>query len=231
MLQKARDFFQFPLLTVLSGGLALEPSIRIIQWVSKCMRSLCLNAEKGGRSTFQEILCLNPAGLFRFKEEMGLLPLHNAEQSALLGEGEHDIHHSWGTTFSSPGANASLAAGGRLSAMLFRRLVPGILLPLAGLLTFFVVNKIEQAQLLMSDNDICHARSWPVIWLWHLEYGKKQSQLTRIYWITTLYHFLKNHVHGFKEFMLPRTTVHFKNYSPLECSLYLVKTGRDFNRR
>lgn len=58
-------------------------------------------------------------------------------------------------TFSSPVANGSLAAGGGLAAMLFRRLVPGMLSTLAGLLTFSVVKKIVLPQLLMSDYDIC----------------------------------------------------------------------------
>lgn len=35
---------------------------------------------------------------------------------------------------------------------------------------------------------------------------------------------LKNHVNGLKEFMLHGTIGQFKNYSPLECSLWLVKT-------
>lgn len=112
---------------------------------------------------------LEPSWTLSFQRGNEFASIAQSCQSALPGEQDRDIHHNWGVTFSSPGASARLAAGGRLSASLFRRLVPGILLPLAGLLTFCVVNRREQAQLVMSDNDICQARFWPVIWLWHLQ--------------------------------------------------------------
>lgn len=116
-------FFHFPLPTVLSWGFAVEPSTNKIGWMSKWIKSLCLGAENGNSSALtKEALCLSPSWNFSFQIRTAFaLKGQYPAAYTLPGEGEHDIRHKWGVTFSFRGTSTSLTADSRIVTMLFRK--------------------------------------------------------------------------------------------------------------
>lgn len=164
-------FFHFPLPILLSWQFAVEPSIHLMWQMSKWIKSLCLGAENGNNSSAlsKEALCLNLSWNFSFQIRTAFAWKEQYPAAYTLpGEGEHDIRHKWGVTFSFHGTSTSLTADSRIVAMLFRKTSFWCISAFSLSIDFWG-SKRNLAQVLMSDDNICQARYysgivWSMIW-------------------------------------------------------------------